>query len=185
MTGAWITDIRHFLDEHGGVCAGLPAVPRHMGAIVEAASTNPPGKVFPLDLRCRRRPDRQRCPGSVHASIDRDTAEIAWYCPCCGDHGCIHNWHGSPWDRRSVGSGSLAPAPEPAGFSPRAVAAWNRIPPVIRVRLLNNFWCGTCLGEASVELKGGVVSGGNLILRGNCTTCGGEIARLVEGVGGA
>jgi len=132
MTGVWITDIRHFLDEHGRIPHDLPP----------------------------------------------------WSCPICGDHGTIYNWQDSPWDQHSphpVRKGP--PASGLAGFSPRATIAWNTIPVAIQIRLLNNFWCGTCLGNASVELKGGSVSHGDLILRGNCTRCGGAIARLVEDVG--
>jgi hypothetical protein len=52
-----------------------------------------------------------------------------------------------------------------------------------RVRLLNNFWCGVCRTTASVDLRSGSVSRGDLVLRGYCTRCGSEIARLVEDVG--
>jgi hypothetical protein len=184
VSGAWITDIRHFLDEQGRVPDDLPAVPRYMGAIVAAASHLPAGRVFPLDLRCRRRPGHESCPGSVHAVIDSETAEIFWHCPCCGDHGRIYNWQGSPWDRGTADSGPTACSlGGPPGFSPPATAAWNTIPPEIRVRLLNNFWCGACRTTASVDLRSGSVSRGDLVLRGNCTRCGNEIARLVENVG--
>lgn len=184
MIGPWITDIRHFLDEQGRVPGDLPAVPRYMGAIVAAACPLSAGRVFPLDLRCRRRPGHESCPGSVHASIDSETAEISWFCPCCGDHGRIYGWQGSPWDRRTAHSVATACSTgDPTGFSPRAIAAWDAIPPEIRVRLLNNFWCGVCRTTASVDLRSGSVSRGDLVLRGYCTRCGSEIARLVEDVG--
>ena len=48
MTGQWITDIRHFLDEQGRVPNDLPPVPHYMGAIVAAASPLPADRVFPL-----------------------------------------------------------------------------------------------------------------------------------------
>jgi hypothetical protein len=184
VTRPWITDIRHFLDEQARVPDDLPRVPRYMGAIVVAASPLPAARVFPLDLHCRRRPGHESCPGSVHASIDSETAEISWFCPCCGDHGRVYGWQGSPWDRRAAQSNPTARSTDgPAGFSPRATAAWNAIPPEIRVRLLNDFWCGVCRTTASVDLCSGSVSRGDLVLRGYCTCCGSEIARLVENVG--
>lgn len=159
VTGPWITDIRHFLDGQARVPDDLPVVPRYMGAIVAAASP-------------------------LHASTDRETGEISWFCPCCGDHGRIYGWQGSPWDRRAARSTPTAcSAGRPAGFSPRATAAWNAIPQEIRARLLDNFWCGVCRRSASVELCSGSVSRGDLVLRGYCTRCGSEIARLVEIVG--
>ena len=100
MTGPYITDMRHFVDEQREIPEDLPAVPRYIGAIVAAASPLPVGRTFPLELRCRRRPGHQSCPGSVHTRIDPDTAEIFWFCPCCDDHGFAYNWHDSPWDRR-------------------------------------------------------------------------------------
>jgi hypothetical protein len=184
MTGPWITDIRHFLDEQGRVPDDLPAVPRYMGAIVVAASPLSADRIFPLDLQCRRRPGHERCLGSVHAGIDSESAEISWFCPCCGDQGRIHGWQGSPWDRRAPHFIPIACAMDgPAGFSPRATAAWNTIAPEIRVRLLNNFWCGVCHATRSVDLHSGSISQGDLVLRGYCTRCGGEIARLIENVG--
>ena len=127
VTGPWVTDIRHFLDEQGQVPDALPAVPRYMGALVAAVSPLAAGKIFPLDLQCRRRPGHESCPGSIHARIDSETADISWFCPCCG----------------------------------------------------------VCRTTASVDLRSGSISGGDLVLRGYCVRCGNDIARVVENVGRA
>jgi hypothetical protein len=185
LSGAWVTDIRHFLDDAGQVPPGLPAVPRYMCAITRAASPAPPGEITPLDVHCRRRPGQKPCPGSIHACVALVSDEISWFCPCCGDHGVIYNWGATILDlRTSKPSEPQSAEQRPAGFSPAAARAWQKIPPAIRVRLLNNFWCSHCLGGTSVDLRSGDVSRGDLILRGHCTKCGGEIARVVEEVAG-
>jgi hypothetical protein len=185
LTGSWVTDTRHFLNEQGRIPDDLPAVPRYLGTIVAAASALPAGRVNPLELRCRRRPGHRSCPGSIHASVDLASAEILWFCPWCDDHGVIYNWHDSPWDRRPTPSETTAPSTGGLpGFSPQATAAWNAVPPQLRMRLLNNFWCGVCRTTASVDLRSGTASGADLILRGYCTRGGSEIARVVEEVAG-
>lgn len=185
MGGAWITDICHFLDDAGRVAPGLPAVPRYICAVTSAASLAPRGEITRLGVRCRRRPGRKPCPGSVHASVGPSSGEISWFCPCCGDHGLIYNWQGTVLDQRTgMPSEPAAADNEPAGFSAAAARSWQRIPPTIRVRLLNSFWCPVCLEETSVDLRSGVVLECDLILRGHCTRCGGEIARMVEEVAG-
>jgi hypothetical protein len=58
---------------------------------------------------------------------------------------------------------------------------WEKIPADIRVKLLNNVWCSTCASGSGIGNAEGKVEGGDLILRGACTRCGGEVARVIEG----
>lgn len=57
---------------------------------------------------------------------------------------------------------------------------WEKIPADIRVKLLNNVWCTACASETGIGQVEGKVERGDLILRGICTRCGGEVARLIE-----
>jgi hypothetical protein len=185
MSGAWITDIRHFLDEQGHIPPDLPAVPRYLCAIVAEASHLSPKEPSPLDLRCRRRPGRRVCPGTIQARIEDRSGDIFWECPACGDHGVIRNWHATPWDRRPAYLAlKTHPMHAPAGFTPRAAASWIAFPPESRVRMLNNFWCPICRSLTSVELRKGLISRGDLLLKGRCIRCGypleKEVGRVAE-----
>jgi hypothetical protein len=47
-------------------------------------------------------------------------------------------------------------------------------------RVLDNVWCRTC-GKATTMVKySGQVKEGDLVLTGNCATCGEKVARLLE-----
>jgi hypothetical protein len=97
---AWITDLRHFLDEDGSR-AEIPQPARilaeYFGRIVKAVTIRK--EEFDLDtgIRCRRRPNRRPCPGEIVAFIDEEGA-ISWSCPVCDDNGIISGWKGTSWD---------------------------------------------------------------------------------------
>jgi hypothetical protein len=57
---------------------------------------------------------------------------------------------------------------------------WDAIPHATRLRLLNNVWCANCAKATGIGEISGNVEKGDLILRGVCTRCGGEVARLIE-----
>lgn len=65
-------------------------------------------------------------------------------------------------------------------MSPKAKAFWERIPADIRVRLLNNVYCTQCKGSTGITQVKGTIEKRDLILRGYCTRCGNEVARLIE-----
>lgn len=66
-------------------------------------------------------------------------------------------------------------------FTEDAQAHWESIPPHVREQLLRNVWCGHCAEVTTiVEFTGGVERG-DLVLRGRCATCGGEVVRVIEG----
>jgi PhzF family phenazine biosynthesis protein len=76
----------------------------YLGSIVEKASLYFPERWGETNMRCRRRPGRQRCPGRIHVRIGKeDPPEILWACPRCEENGIIRNWQGSAWDLSDVG----------------------------------------------------------------------------------
>lgn len=101
----WVVDMTHYLDERGEA-AKLPRrvarLAEHFGRIVSAVSVLPPGVVTTLHVPCRRRPGRRPCAGSVKGGVDPGDDGVHWGCPVCGDHGYIHDWRGTPWDRGVV-----------------------------------------------------------------------------------
>lgn len=65
-------------------------------------------------------------------------------------------------------------------MSPQAKKLWEKIPPAIRVKLLNNVWCAHCQGMCGVGNAKAVVKAGDIVIQGICTTCGNNVARLIE-----
>ncbi len=51
----------------------------------------------------------------------------------------------------------------------------------VRRKILENVFCRHCRGAVSIVNVAGTVKGGDLMLDGNCTVCGHNVARLVEG----
>ena len=66
-------------------------------------------------------------------------------------------------------------------FSPKARAMWRAISPETREKIPNNVWCIQCRKGTTMTDFSGRVKKGDLVLTGRCATCGGEVARLIEG----
>jgi len=66
-------------------------------------------------------------------------------------------------------------------FTNDAKAMWDAIPQQAQEQLLKNVWCAHCKGATTITDFTGKMEKGNLILRGHCITCGGNVARLIEG----
>ena len=62
----------------------------------------------------------------------------------------------------------------------KAKILWDAIPGDVRLRILNNVWCANCSQVTGIGNISGNVEKGDLILRGVCTRCGGDVARLIE-----
>jgi len=183
--GAWVTDVKHLLDSAGQVPPRPKPIVAFMGSIVTESCMLPPGDSHSLGVSCRRRPARRPCTGRIHSQIDIRSGEIRWHCPMCSDHGYISHWERSPWDLRpSQHTLPPAQASDFPQFTAAAARAWERVPHEIRIRLLNNVWCGACRGNASIAVASAFVEGCNLVLEGSCTKCGGSVARVVEEVAG-
>lgn len=69
----------------------------------------------------------------------------------------------------------------PLEQTPGAKKFWESIPSNIRIKLLNNVYCAHCSETRSVANAKMNIEKGDLIIRGICTTCSGEVCRLVEG----
>jgi hypothetical protein len=115
-----------YLDAEG--CpVDLPAQARnlanHLGAIVSALTSQPPGELRQTSVSCRRRPGRRPCVGRIRAIIEVDSGRISWECAACRDHGIIHHWEGTPWDQTPEGQTAARPEDRPpaAGASGRIV----------------------------------------------------------------
>ncbi len=65
-------------------------------------------------------------------------------------------------------------------FTPTARHRWESIPARIRPKLLANVWCSHCRGEVTIKNFNGTMEGADLLLVGQCSTCDGEVARVVE-----
>jgi len=115
MADTWITDLRHYLDDRGRM-DHLPGpalgIARHLASIVAWTSATQGAGTQRTNVTCRRRPNKRRCTGEIHAGIDADGEAVVWYCPACGDNGEIRGWHETRWDRSPHGTDRSLPLPE-------------------------------------------------------------------------
>jgi hypothetical protein len=65
-------------------------------------------------------------------------------------------------------------------LTPKAKKIWQAIPADIRIKILNNVWCVKCKEMIGIGKASGKIESGMLVLRGICTRCGGEVARVIE-----
>src|SRR3990170_7602289 len=83
----WVTDLTHLIDDTGGLNRLLTGPGRrlaqHMTAIV-AAATIQGFQGTPSCIRCRRRPQRRPCPGSIQYRLRADERKT-WSRPSWGD----------------------------------------------------------------------------------------------------
>jgi hypothetical protein len=103
MGNTWIVDLRHYLDPSGAF-ADMPPRARllaeYFASIVVDATTNLDGEP---SVRCRRRPGRRRCSGTVMSYPAADDLDrIHWHCPVCNDNGLISGWQNTLWDGFAV-----------------------------------------------------------------------------------
>ena len=90
-----------FLDPNGCVPES-PRPPRligYLGSIVAAVTTEPSRWSRELPMKCRRRPNRKPCPGTIRAGFEPATRNIIWACLLCSDNGVMHHWQNTPWDK--------------------------------------------------------------------------------------
>ena len=65
-------------------------------------------------------------------------------------------------------------------FTAEAKVKWDLITPEIQKALLSNVWCPNCSKIITIEDFQGRVEMGDLILTSICSTCGGNVARVIE-----
>lgn len=66
-------------------------------------------------------------------------------------------------------------------FSPDAAEFWAAIPMQYREQILLNVFCSRCRKAVEIVDYSGAMMKGDLLLKGKCSTCGHNVARLVEG----
>jgi hypothetical protein len=66
-------------------------------------------------------------------------------------------------------------------FTPAAKRFWDSMDESSRLVVLNNVWCANCQDVRKIVEFRGEIEKGDLILRGDCASCGSVVARLVEG----
>ena len=65
-------------------------------------------------------------------------------------------------------------------FTPKAKKIWEAMAGDIQIKILNNVWCVHCKKGSSIGNLTGKIESGMLVLRGICTKCGGDVARVIE-----
>ena len=65
-------------------------------------------------------------------------------------------------------------------FTPEAARRWKRIPQWAQEKILDNVYCGKCVGSVPIALETAEMEQEDLILRGKCKNCGKGICRVVE-----
>ena len=66
-------------------------------------------------------------------------------------------------------------------MTPQAKARWDSISDKGKTLLLNNVWCISCGTARTIVRYRGRMERGDLVLEGECGTCGRDVARVVEG----
>ena len=98
MSGTYVTDITHFLDDTGEIVADVPIEARQLASfitlLIEEASRAWPDSSCDSGIRCRG----EACTGSIYVSLAAAEEEIVWHCPLCGHNGVIRNWQGTKWN---------------------------------------------------------------------------------------
>ncbi len=62
-----------------------------------------------------------------------------------------------------------------------AMQRWNQIPDDVKPQLLSNVYCSKCKDAVTIINFQASMDGNDLILKGNCTVCNHNVARLIEG----
>ena len=98
MSGTYVTDITHYLDEKGGL-AEMSEEARQLASflvlLIDAVTPAFPAVDYDSRIRCRK----DGCTGSVRCSLSSIADEISWYCPDCGHNGVIRNWQDTKWNQ--------------------------------------------------------------------------------------
>lgn len=65
-------------------------------------------------------------------------------------------------------------------FTPEAFDLWAKVPDQGKQKILANAWCSHCQAVTTMIDFGGEVVNHDLILKGVCSRCGGNVTRLLE-----
>jgi hypothetical protein len=65
-------------------------------------------------------------------------------------------------------------------FTPQARRRWKKIPEWAQKKILNNVYCGRCIGSVTILVETAEMKGKELIIRGKCKQCGKDVCRVIE-----
>lgn len=66
-------------------------------------------------------------------------------------------------------------------FTKKAMQRFNQIPDEMKSKILSNVYCSQCKDMVTIVNFEGIMEGDDLILKGKCKNCSGNVARLIEG----
>jgi len=66
-------------------------------------------------------------------------------------------------------------------FDKKAMQKFNEIPDDMKSKLLSNVYCSKCKDMVKIVDFEGAIDKDDLVLRGKCANCSGQVARLIEG----
>jgi hypothetical protein len=92
----FVSDLSHYLDLPDTVPAPARRLAGELGLIVQTATSRNPGLAWVSALGCPRRPNHQRCSGTI--TVARTGTSISWECTACHDDGIITGWKHSLFD---------------------------------------------------------------------------------------
>lgn len=65
-------------------------------------------------------------------------------------------------------------------FTPKAQNIWRALPADTQLKILNTVWCTQCRNLAGIINISANVASGMLVLKGECTRCSSDVARVIE-----
>lgn len=65
-------------------------------------------------------------------------------------------------------------------LTPAAMKRWARMSDDGKELILERIWCGACGGTGIRDAFGELHPSGDMILRGYCPACGGNVCRVIE-----
>ena len=65
-------------------------------------------------------------------------------------------------------------------FTPQDRHRWEKIPEWAQKKILDNVYCGRCIGPVTILLEAAEMVGKSLVLRGKCKQCRKDVCRVVE-----
>lgn len=100
MSGTYVTDITHYLDDGGEIVDKMPSEARKLASflvlVIDSTTLADSANFQDTEIRCRA----DGCTGSILSRLPEDADEILWHCHICGHNGIIRNWQNTKWDQR-------------------------------------------------------------------------------------
>ena len=100
MTDPYMTDTTDFLDDNGEIATESGVGLRFAVFLTSIVSMVSHPLPLPIEfkVKCRRKPKRKPCKGTIQGDTSPETGMILWWCLVCLERGYIINWKGTLWD---------------------------------------------------------------------------------------